>query len=301
MMGSEKEIFVQDTSGIATTPESGIATKRDGGIATTREGGIATTRDGIQIAYRLRKGTGPARLVLIHALGMQGSFWDDMVDGLLPSGDVLVYDCRGHGASTQDTNPYSLDQYADDLADLMDHVGWFSASVAGASMGGCVALAFAGRHPSRLDGLGLIDTTAGYGPDAPVAWEERGQKALSGGMQALLEFQLSRWVSPEFRAQSPASLQAAVAVFLANNPNCYVQTCRMLGSGDNHAVLAGISVPTSVIVGEFDYATPVAMADILAREIPGAELHILADRRHFTVLECPALVVEKLALILVRT
>jgi 3-oxoadipate enol-lactonase len=60
-------------------------------------------------------------------------------------------------------------------------------------------------------------------------------------------------------------------------------------------------VPTSVIVGEFDYATPVAMADILAREIPGAELHILADRRHFTVLECPALVVEKLALILVRT
>jgi 3-oxoadipate enol-lactonase len=261
--------------------------------------GFATTRDGVQIAYRLRKGTGPGRIALIHALAMAGSFWDDMIDTLLPMGDVLVYDCRGHGASTQDTDPYSLDQFADDLADLMDHVGWFSASLAGASMGGCVALTFAGRHPSRLDGLGLIDTTAGYGPDAPKAWAERGQKALEGGMSALLEFQLSRWVSPEFRARAPESLARAVSVFTANNPACYVQTCRMLGSGDNHAVLSGIAVPTSVIVGEHDYATPVGMAELLAREIPGAILHVLPDVRHFTVLECPVAVAEKLAGIVV--
>lgn len=257
--------------------------------------GFATTRDGIRIAYRLRKGTGPGRLALVHALAMAGSFWDDMIDTLLPMGDVLVYDCRGHGASAPDTNPYSLDQFADDLADLMDHVGWFSASVAGASMGGCVALAFAARHPSRLDGLGLIDTTAGYGPDAVPAWEERGQKALEGGMSALLEFQLSRWVSPEFRARAPESLARAVSVFVANDPACYVQTCRMLGSGDNHAVLAAITVPTAVIVGEHDYATPVAMAELLAREIPGAKLHVLPNVRHFTVLECPVLVAENLA------
>lgn len=266
----------------------------------TDETGFAATRDGMQLAYRLRKGTGPGRIVLIHALAMAGGFWDDMIATLLPMGDVLVYDCRGHGGSSRDTNSYSLDLFADDLADLMDHVGWFSASVAGASMGGCVALAFAGRHPSRLDGLGLIDTTAGYGPDAPKAWEERGQKALENGMSALLEFQLSRWVSPEFRARAPESLARAVSVFLANDPACYVQTCRMLGSGDNHAVLSGIAVPTCVIVGEHDYATPVAMAGLLAQEIPSAILHVLPDVRHFTVLECPVAVAEKLAGIVVR-
>jgi 3-oxoadipate enol-lactonase len=69
----------------------------------------------------------------------------------------------------------------------------------------------------------------------------------------------------------------------------------MLGRGDNHAVLSGITVPTSVIVGEHDYATPVAMAELLAREIKGATLHVLPDVRHFTVLECPVAVAENLA------
>ncbi len=262
--------------------------------------GVAITRDGINLAYRLRRGTGTGRLVLVHALAMSSGLWDDMIDTLLPSGDVLVYDCRGHGASAQDTNPYSLDQFADDLADLMDHVGWASASVAGASMGGCVALAFAGRHAARLDGLGLIDTTAGYGPDAPAAWEERAQKALAHGMTVLLEFQLTRWVSPAFREANGESLRQAVAVFLANNPACYEHTCRMLGHGDNHAHLAGITVPTAVIVGEHDYATPVAMAELLAREICGATLHVLPDVRHFTVLECPATVATMLREIVVQ-
>lgn len=265
-------------------------------IATT----TATLQDGTQLAYRLCRGSGSGRIVLIHALAMSGGFWDEMVETLLPAGDVLVYDCRGHGASTKSPGPYSLAQFADDLAGLLDHVGWPSASVAGASMGGCVALAFAGRHKGRLDGLGLIDTTAWYGPNAPAAWEERGQKALAGGMAALLEFQLTRWVSPDFRAAEPASLTRALSVFLANPPECYIETCRMLGTGDARDVLAGIAVPTTVIVGAEDYATPVAMAENLARDIPGASLHILPNVRHFTVLECPLLVAEKLRDVIVR-
>lgn len=54
----------------------------------------------------------------------------------------------------------------------------------------------------------------------------------------------------------------------------------MLRSGDNHAALARIKALTRVIVGEHGYATPVAMAEHLAREIRGAALHVLADVRH---------------------
>ena len=259
---------------------------------------FAPTRDGIQIAYRLHKGTGPGRILMIHALAMNGAFWDEMLPSLLPFGDVLTPDCRGHGASTRAPGPYSVEQYADDMADLLDHVGWAKAALAGASMGGCVAQAFAGRHPDRITGLGLIDTTAGYGAAAQPAWEERGQKALAGGMAALIEFQLSRWVTPEFRAAMPPSLTQAVATFTANQPSTFLEVCRMLGRADTNAILPSIRVPTSVIVGEEDYATPVSAAQNLAAQIAGAELHILPAYRHFTVLECPALVAEKLTVAL---
>jgi 3-oxoadipate enol-lactonase len=221
-----------------------------------------------------------------------------MLPSLLPHASVITIDCRGHGGSTKSPGPYSVEQFADDVADLLTHIGWDRAAIAGASMGGCIALAFAGRHPMRLSGLGLIDTTAGYGEAMKSAWEERGQKALAQGMGSMIDFQLSRWVTPEFRDAMPPSLQQAVATFTANAPEDFIEICRMLGNADCNATLAGIAVPTSIIVGEEDYATPLAAAQNLATHIPGAKLHILPKMRHFTVLECPALVADKLTEIL---
>ncbi len=267
---------------------------------TTPTTGMATLRDGAQLAYQLYKGTGPGRIVLIHALAMSGAFWTEMVESLLPFGDVLTYDARGHGASSKTMGPYSIELFADDVANLLTHVGWPSASVAGASMGGCVALSFAGRHKARLDGLGLIDTTAWYGPDAPKQWEERAQKAVHDGMQALIEFQLTRWVSPAFREKNPPSLQAAIEVFLANPVKCYLETCRMLGRVDCRGMLGNVTAATTVMIGAEDYATPLSMAETLHQTIPGSSLHILPNVRHFTVLECPDLVAQHLSEIIAR-
>ena len=66
-------------------------------------------------------------------------------------------------------------------------------------MGGCVAMAFGGLHPTRAEALGLIDTTAWYGPDAPLKFRERAEAARANGMEGLIEFQLTRWFSDEFR------------------------------------------------------------------------------------------------------
>src|SRR3546814_9671243 len=71
-------------------------------------------------------------------------------------------------------------------------------------MGGTVTLAFASRHPQRVTGLGLIDTTAWYGPDAPTAWEQRGEKARAEGLASLTAFQKTRWFSEQFLHDNPA-------------------------------------------------------------------------------------------------
>ena len=230
--------------------------------------------------------------MLVHSLAMDREFWRAVAQRL--DAAVLLYDCTGHGESAKPAGPYTVEGFADDLARLLDHVGWESALVAGASMGGCVALAFAARHAKRVRALGLVDTTAWYGPDAPRQWEERAQKALDGGLAALVDFQLTRWFSDRFRAGNPEVVSRSVATFLRNDVRAYAESCRMLGAADLRAGLAAIQVPTAVIVGEEDYATPVSMAEALHRDIAGSSLTVLRNARHLTPLENPEAVAAEL-------
>ena len=137
--------------------------------------GTAIARDGTRLGYTLHeRGPGKPRAVLVHSLAMDRHFWTPLIEHLPAS--VLVYDCRGHGASGKPPGPYTVDLFARDLANLLDQVGWPSALVAGASMGGCIALAFAAAYPARTAALGLVDTTAWYGADAPKQWAERADR-----------------------------------------------------------------------------------------------------------------------------
>jgi len=212
----------------------------------------------------------PKRVVLIHSLAMDRGFWHPVAERLDAS--VLLYDCTGHGESEKPAGPYSVEGFADDLARLLDHLRWGSALVAGASMGGCVALAFAKSYPRRVSALGLIDTTAWYDADAPRQWEERAQKALESGLEALVDSQVTRWFSDAFRAAHPEIVSQCVSTFLKNDLQAYAATCRMLGAADLRSTLSTIRVPTAVVVGEEDYATPVAMAEELRKGIAGSSL-----------------------------
>lgn len=251
-------------------------------------------RDGTRLAYRLSKGNGSGRVVLIHSLAMDGSFWDRVAPLLKEHADVLVYDCRGHGRSDKPQGPYTIELFADDLADLLDRIGWRSATVCGASMGGSVAIAFAAAYPERVDGLGLFDTTCWYGADAPAQWAERAQKALDDGMKALVGFQKTRWFSDGFRDQHPDIVDRAIDVFLANDVRCYAETCRMLGAADKREALKNFRMPCAILVGSEDYATPVAMARVLEANIAGASLEVVGNARHLTPLEVPEAVARRI-------
>lgn len=223
--------------------------------------------------------------MLIHSLAMDRGFWRPVAERMDCA--VLLYDCTGHGASPKPPGPYTVEGFADDLARLLDAVDWERALIAGASMGGCVALAFAAKYPARASTLGLVDTAAWYGPEAPRQWEERAQKALDGGLAALMDFQVTRWFSDDFRAARPEVVSQCVATFLKNDVHAYAATCRMLGAADLRQSLGRIRAPTAILVGEEDYATPLAMAEALHEAIAGSSLTVLKKARHLTPLERP--------------
>lgn len=260
---------------------------------TAPQDGRATTSDGTRLRYRVT-GSGPGRIALTHSLAMDASFWQPVAERLASEATVLTWDCRGHGASDKPRGPYTVDLFADDLAAVLDAVGWERAVVAGASMGGCVTLAFAGRHPARTSGLGLFDTTAWYGPDAPRQWAERAEKGIANGLESLVAFQQTRWFGDAFRAAHPEVVAESVAVFLGNDVEAYAASCRMLGAADLRPVLADIRVPTRIAVGEEDYATPPAMAEALHAGIPGSQIRLIERGRHLTPLEVPDVIAHEL-------
>jgi len=248
------------------------------------------TSDGCAIGYTLQRSanSNAPRVALIHSLALDRTFWNGVVAEIGERAHCLAYDCRGHGKSGKHAVTYTPDLFARDLAELMDHVQWPAAVVAGCSMGGCVAQAFAARYPRRTRGACFIDTTAWYGPEAPAKWRERGATAANKGFGALEQFQRSRWFGEAFSSAHRDTVDALINIFLANDAACYQSTCEMLGDADLRPLLPSIKAPTAVVVGEEDYAAPVSMAEALHAAIPHSTLTVLRGARHLAPVERPA-------------
>jgi 3-oxoadipate enol-lactonase len=240
-------------------------------------------RDGTSISYAVTGVSQHRRVALVHSLALDGEFWRPVADILSKNAAVLTVDCRGHGASGKPPGPYSVEQFAGDLADVLDGIGWPSAVVAGASMGGCVAISFAAQYPSRATGLGLFDTTRG----------------VADGMASLVEFQKTRWFGDTFRAaQHPEIVDRTIATFVKTDPKAYAETCRMMGAFDLRAKLGALRMPTRVAVGEQDQATPIEMSKAIHEGIPGSTLRVIPGGRHLTPLECPQQIADEIELLL---
>lgn len=307
---------------------SAVLPRRYGPVAPVRTLTIKTS-DGQGLHLRvLREASDPAALpvVFVHALAMNGDMWAGAAEALAdaltlpasasaasgsgvltrassssaPGGVMIAMDCRGHGASDAPAGTYTTDRFAQDIADVATALGAERLHLVGCSMGGTVALAFAGTYPERLASLTVIDATAWYGADAPRNWEGRAQAALKDGMGSLVEFQRARWFSPEFLAANNDLVEQAVDVFTANRVAAYASTCRMLGLADERAGLERYDGPAAVVVGEQDYATPVTMAEDVAARLPDATLTVIADTRHYTPLEAPQQVAACIAEVMRR-
>jgi 3-oxoadipate enol-lactonase len=265
--------------------------------------GIVTLSDGARLGFTQHPAprAGAPRIVLIHSLALDRSVWDGVVERLRNDAEILTVDCRGHGQSERKAAEFTAELFARDIAELLDHVRWGRAAIAGCSMGGCVALAFGGLYPASCAALGLIDTTAWYGDDAPAKFRERAEAARAKGMQGMIDFQVTRWFSDEFRESHPDVLQHTGDVFTANDFDCYAASCALLGDADLRTHLDTLRMPVAIVVGEEDYATPVEMAQRLHEAIPQSTLTVLPKARHLTPIERPDAIAEVLRDLLKRT
>jgi len=248
-----------------------------------------------------RNGLTPRHTVVCsHALGCDGSMWDDLANDLAQEHRVVCFDHRGHGRSDAPPGPYTLAELAQDAARLLDELTTGPVVFIGLSMGGMVAQELALRHPEKIQALVIANSSSGYDEAGRAVWRQRIASVESGGLAAVVDGAMQRWFHPGFHAAQPATVQRWRRRVLATDPQGYAATCHALMTFSTTERLPQIRVPTLVIAGELDQGTPVAMAQTIAQGIPGAQLAVLKEASHLSVLEQPAAFSAAVATLLAR-
>ncbi len=164
-------------------------------------------------------------------------------------------------------------------------------SLCGLSMGGYLAFEIMRQAPERVTRLALLDTAAK--PDTPDRTKFRQAQVARAeieGLGAVAHDLLPQWVHPRHLADP--SLSHTVAQMAANTGVTHFarQQAAIAGRVDSRPGLAAIKVPTLVLVGREDAATPLADAEEIARGIKGSRLVVVEDCGHLSTLEKPAVV-----------
>lgn len=236
---------------------------------------------------------GPAQaptVVFSNSLGTDYRLWDDLLP-LLPTGiRTLRYDKPGHGLSDMAAD-YSIDDLADDAAALIQDQATAPVLFIGLSVGGLIGQALAARHPSLLHGLVLSNTAAKIG--TAEMWQTRMDMVATGGMAAIADSVMDRWFAPKFRNTPQLSLWRNM--LLRTAADGYIATSKAISQADYTADAPHIAVPTLVISGEHDGATPPALVKATAHLIPNAQYVEIAGAGHLPCAERPADYAEILA------
>lgn len=239
--------------------------------------------NGIQLYYQLAGSADAPVVMLSNSLGTRLEMWDPQMQALTERYRVLRYDSRGHGRSDAPDGPYTIDMLADDALGLLDALDIERAHFCGLSKGGMVGQVLGAKHGDRLISLALCSTACHLPPRE--LWDERIRVASEQGMAALADGVVERWFTEPFRREPSITVDRVRRMIIDTPPHGYAACCAAIRDMDLREVITGIRVPTLVIVGDKDPATPPEKAKEIQNRIPGARLEVVPDAAHLLNIE----------------
>ena len=235
-------------------------------------------RNSLSINYQIF-GSGP-RVLFFNGSGgsIEGS--QLLINAFAKTCQVLVHDQRGLGKTSVPKGPYTMADYANDAAALLDHVGWQTSNIIGLSFGGMVAQEFAVTFPDRIQRLVLMCTSAGGIAGSSYPLHQLAQLPTDERNKALRMLTDTRFTD-EWLASHP--LDAEIMRFQEDRPNSEKTALQIEGerlqleARMGHDVadrLLLISAPTLITAGRFDGIAPLVNSQAIAERIPNSTLNV---------------------------
>jgi 3-oxoadipate enol-lactonase len=233
-------------------------------------------------------------LALVHPFSASLEYWAPQVKKLSTRYRIIVYDVRGHGLSSAPAGEenYTLDNLVADLHHLLEHLKVKQAYVGGLSMGGAIALGYAGRHPGAVKALLLCDIHGGFftppDPTTQAAADEaraKGEKyAREKGMANLARRQVAVGAAfpplPDDKVVQEQYIERMARFPL--NGYIYASRARPWEASWQHKAADSINVPTLITVGIDDLDTIIAGSRILHEHIKGSRYVMIMGSAHET-------------------
>ncbi len=230
-------------------------------------------------------------VLFLHAFPLNRQMWQAELTALLADERyrLVALDWRGFGESDITTPVSTMELFADDVAGLMEALGIQRAVLCGLSMGGYATFAFLRKYPQRVAGLILADTRPGAdSPEAQANRENVARIAETQGTGAIADLQVPRVLSEYTRQHHPeVELRVRQMIDAATAQGIAAASRGMGQRGDSTDLLAGITCPTLIVVGEQDVLTPPIVVQEYAAQIPGAQCVVIQHAGHLSNLEQP--------------
>lgn len=226
-------------------------------------------------------------LVLAGSLGSTVEMWRPQLAELTQRFRVIRIDHRGHGRSPDPGGPSPrIADLAQDCLAVLDGLGVDQVAWCGLSLGGMVGMYLGSEHPTRLTSLTLCCTTAHFSDPQP--WLDRIAGVAAGGTGSIADAVVARWFTPAWARAHPDVVADCRGMVAGASDTGYAACCAAVVAWDHVDRLPAVAVPTLVIAGADDLATPVdPHARTLAADIPGARLETISGA-HLATIESAA-------------
>ena len=242
---------------------------------------------GISIHTQVTGRSDAPPVLLIQGLGMNKNGWALQRIAMATKYRTIAIDNRGAGRSSIPSQPFTLENMADDALSVLDHYGVRDAHVVGASMGGAIAQILAVKYPSRVRSLTLACTAC-----RNLQWRNELLRywADTANVRGLRQWadESARWlIGPRsFRRLAPAIGWLGPLATFRPSRGFSAQVGAILDTDDSMvAELGRITCPTLVVVGNQDILTPRADSEEIAERIPQAELVVISGAAHGLMIE----------------
>ena len=241
----------------------------------------------LSVTYN-QTGNGPV-LVLLHGFTIDSRFWELQVDALSEDFTVIAWDAPGAGQSSDPGETFSLRDWADCIAALLDSAHVEKAHILGLSWGGILAQEFYRRHSHRVLSLILASTYAGWKGSLPQpVVEERLATCLRDASLPATDF-VSKYLPGMFGDSPPPEAQKKLANVMSDfHPVGFRLMAMSSANADTRNILPTIKVPTLLIWGEKDKRSPISVGHQMHAAIPGSNLQVIKGAGHVCNLEAPA-------------
>jgi (E)-2-((N-methylformamido)methylene)succinate hydrolase len=235
-------------------------------------------------------GGGRPPVLLIHGVGADGTSWDQIAPALSPEFRILRLDLRGHGRSGHIDGALTLNDFVQDVVDVLDECAVPSAHVVGFSLGGMIAQGIALQHANRVRRLVLLSAVAGRTAEERERVQARLAILREQGVAAITGAAQERWFTSDFIARNPDLIARRMRQLQENHAPSYAAAYTVFSTSDLGEQLHAICAPTLVATGEHDIGSNTRMARFMHAQIAGSRLEILPGLRHSILVEAPELV-----------